>query len=166
MKIEDQGKKQIKATEDHEKQLVESNELIKKDFNIDRDSVPHEEQKKIFNELIRERSSEFHNSEERINPNNLIYKNKTEGMSPKDFSGYQNPIDLLKNLRDGNINLKEVLKNQINFKSNLCEIQKNLNLKSKDQISVIQNVDNIFDLREKIIDAFRDYPLLLHEAKY
>ena len=47
--IEDQRKNQIKAIEDHGKQLVESNELIKKEFNTDRDSVPHEEQKKIFN---------------------------------------------------------------------------------------------------------------------
>ena len=46
--IEDQVKKQIKAIEDHGKQLVESNELIKKDFNIDRDSIPHEEQKKYL----------------------------------------------------------------------------------------------------------------------
>ena len=41
--IEDQDKKQIKAIEDHRKQLVESNELIKKDFNIDEDSIPFEE---------------------------------------------------------------------------------------------------------------------------
>ena len=45
--IEDQGKIQIKAIENHTKQLVESNELIKKDFNIDRDSIPREEQKNI-----------------------------------------------------------------------------------------------------------------------
>ena len=32
-----EGKKQIRATEDHEKQLAESNELIKQDFNIDRE---------------------------------------------------------------------------------------------------------------------------------
>ena len=32
--IEDQGKKQIKVIEDHGKQLVESNELIRNDFNI------------------------------------------------------------------------------------------------------------------------------------
>ena len=37
--IEDQGKKQIKAIEDHGKQLFESNQLIKKDFKIDRDSI-------------------------------------------------------------------------------------------------------------------------------
>ena len=44
--IEDQGKKQIKVIEDHGKQLVESNELIKEDFN-------RMSNKKIFNELIR-----------------------------------------------------------------------------------------------------------------
>ena len=37
---EDQGNKHIKAIEDHEKQLVESNELIKKHFHIDRDCIP------------------------------------------------------------------------------------------------------------------------------
>ena len=33
----------MKVTENHEKQLVESNELIKKDFNIIRDSMQLEE---------------------------------------------------------------------------------------------------------------------------
>ena len=45
-KIEYQGKKLIKAIDDHGKQLVESDEVIKKDFHIDRDSIPYEEQKK------------------------------------------------------------------------------------------------------------------------
>ena len=45
--IEDQDKKQVKAIEDHGKQLAESNELIKKGFNIEKDSIPLEEQKKI-----------------------------------------------------------------------------------------------------------------------
>ena len=108
--------------------MVESNELIKKDFNIDRDSILHEEQIKIFTELIRERPSKFHNLEKRINPDNLIYKYKPEGISPNEFSGYQNPIDLFKNLRDGNINPKEVLKSQINFKSDLQPFAKYLRL--------------------------------------
>ena len=34
---------------------------------------------------------------------------------------------------------------------------KNPNYKSKDQISVIENVEKFFDLREKIIDCFRNY---------
>ena len=40
----------------------------------------------------------------------MIYKYKTEGRSRKDFSFYQNLTDLFKNLRDGNINPKELLK--------------------------------------------------------
>ena len=90
--------------------MVESNKLIKKDFNIDRDSISLEKQKKIFNELVEEISSEFKNLEKIINSHNLIYKYKTEGISPNDFRNYQNPIELFKDLRDGNINPKEVLK--------------------------------------------------------
>ena len=94
--IEDQGKVQIKAAEKHGKQLVESNEFVKKDFNFNRDSKPFYEQRKIFNELVEERSSEFEDLEKRINPDNLIYKYKNEEISPKDVRNYQNPIELFK----------------------------------------------------------------------
>ena len=97
----------------------------------------------------------------------MIYKYKTEGISPKDFSNYQNLINLFINLRDGNANPRKVLKNQIDFKSYLGEIKKgNPKSKSEDQISVIKNVQNIFDLTEKIINFFRDYSILLSKAKY
>ena len=49
----------MKAIEDYGKQLVESNEIVKKDFNIDRGSVLLEEQKKIFNELVEEKSNKI-----------------------------------------------------------------------------------------------------------
>ena len=81
----------------------------------------------------------------------MIYKYKTEGRSLKDFSDYQNPIDLFIDLRDGNVNPREVLKNQIDFKSDLGEIKNaNPNLKLKDQISV-QNVQHFFDLRKNFL---------------
>ena len=50
--IIDQGKKQIKAIEDHEKELVESNRPIKKDISIDRDSIPLEEKKNYLINLL------------------------------------------------------------------------------------------------------------------
>ena len=123
--------------------------------------------RKIFNELIEERSSGFRDLENSINPDNLIYKYKNEGISPKVFKNYQNRIELFKYKRDGNIKPNEILKDRINFKSDLSEIKKeNPKSKSKDQISVIQNVENFLDLREKIADFFRDYSFLLSEAKY
>ena len=70
--------------------------------------VYHMKNKKIFNELIRKRLSEFDNLEKRINPNNLIYRYKTDGKSPKDFRNYQDSINLFKNLRDVKVNPTEV----------------------------------------------------------
>ena len=63
---------------------------------------------------------------EKINPNNVIYKCKPERRSPEEFNNYQNPIDLFTNFRDGNVRPREVLKKQINFKSDLGEIKKEL----------------------------------------
>ena len=69
-------------------------------------------------------SYKFDNLDKKINANKLIYEFKTKGRSPKDFRDYQNLIELFKNLRDGNVNPKEVLKNQMKFKSDLCKILK------------------------------------------
>ena len=98
--------------------MVESNELTKKDFNIDIDSIPPEEQYiYIFNELVEEMPSGFMNLEKTINSGNLIYKYQIKGISPKHFSNYENLIELFQDLRDSNINQTEVLKDHINFKS-------------------------------------------------
>ena len=56
----------------------------------------------------------------------MIYKCKIEGRGPKIFSNHQNPIDLFINLRDGNVNWKEVLKNQIDYKSDLGKKKKEI----------------------------------------
>ena len=87
----------------------------------------------------------------------MIYNFKTEGKSLEDFSDYQNPIHLFIHLRDGTVNPREVLKNQIrsrsisNFKSDLGDIKRGKS-KSNNQISVIQNLHFLFFfyLREKI----------------
>ena len=63
----------------------------------------------------------------------MTYNYKIEGKCPKDFNDYQNPIDLFIHLRDGNVKPREVLKNQVDFKSGLGEIIKvNPKSKSKD----------------------------------
>ena len=45
-----------------------------------------------------------------INPDNLIYRYKTEGGCPKDFRNYHNTIELIKNLRYTDLNPRKVLK--------------------------------------------------------
>ena len=64
---------------------------------------------------------------------------------PKDFSKYQNPIYLFEQLRNSNINPKKVL-------NNLGKLKKgNPKLKTKNPISLIQNVQNVADLRKEIL---------------
>ena len=93
----------------------------------------------------------------------MIYKYNTKRRSLKDFRDYRNSIEIFKNMRDGNINPKEVLKNLINFKLNLGRIRKgNPNFKSEEPISITQNDNSFYDLREKIIAFFRDYFLFCY----
>ena len=42
--IEDQGKNQISAIKESRKQIIESNEVAKNDFNIDKSGVPYEKE--------------------------------------------------------------------------------------------------------------------------
>ena len=64
----------------------------------------------------------------------MIDKYKNQGRSPKEFIDYQNMIDLFISFRDVNGNLQEVRKNQLEFKSDLGKIRKeiqNQNQKTK-----------------------------------
>ena len=55
----------------------------------------------------------------KVNSDHLIYNYKTEEKSLTDFRNYQNPIELFKNLEDGNVNPREILKIKIRT-SNKC----------------------------------------------
>ena len=82
-----------------------------------------------------------------IDPNNLVYTLKTDGNESIDFENYQMPLKLFEHLRDGNINPKEVLKNQARFKSDLSEVKIG-GEKSPNQKNTIKNITNFFDLQE------------------
>ena len=97
--IKGQGEK-IKATEDYGKQMVESNVSIgRNDFNFVRDGVLFEKQKGIFNELLKGELSELTGVDDKINPNNLIYKFKN-GKTVKYYRGIEIRKNYLKNLKE------------------------------------------------------------------
>ena len=98
--------------EKHGKQLIESNDVVKNNFNIGKDGITLTKKKEMFNELAAKKSHEFQNLKGNINLNNLIYKYKTEGRSLiMKFSNYENWINILTNIRDCNVNPRETLKN-------------------------------------------------------
>ena len=86
----------------------------------------------------------------------MFYKFSSTEKKLKDFRNYQMPWKLFENLRDGDINPKEVLRNQARFKSDLNDIKIGGN-KSLNQGNTINSINNLFDLREKVIIVFRDY---------
>ena len=86
----------------------------------------------------------------------ILYTFKTDGNESKDFGSYQMLLKLFEDLENGNINRKDVLKNQARFKSDLSEIKIG-GKKLPNQKNTIKNITNFFALQEKIIDFFRDY---------
>ena len=87
--IKDQGKNQISAIKESGKQIIESNEVAKNDFNIDRSGAPHEKQKEIFNRLVNKRAIEFSEIKDKIDRHNLVIHSKLMKMS-------QNILEIIK----------------------------------------------------------------------
>ena len=69
---------------------------------------------KYLMKRLNKRVCDFENLKDKINPNKLIYNNKTEGNSLKDFRDYWELLELFENVRNDDVNPREVLKNQIN----------------------------------------------------
>ena len=89
-------------------------------------------QKEIFNELGDKTLNEITELDKKVDLDDLIYKYK--GNTPnEEFNTYDNALDLIDKIKNGEIKLAEVKSNQINFKSNLGEIKKG-SKKSKEQI--------------------------------
>ena len=101
--IKSQGEKQVKAIKEHGKQSVESNEVIKNDYTINRDSISFRKRKKY---VTAERASQFVDIKDKINPNKLIYEFKTEEKISKDL--ISTAVRIIKKIKD--VNPKEILK--------------------------------------------------------
>ena len=82
---------------------------------------------------------------DRIDPNDLVYNFKGNENKSKDFGNYQLSLILFDDLKDGDINPKEVVKNHARFKSDLSEIEIDGN-KSVNQKNTIKNITPFFHL--------------------
>ena len=70
--------------------------------------------------------------DEKVNRDDLIYRYK--GKTPDEkFNTYDNALDLIDKIKNGEIKLAEAKNDQIRFKSNLNEIKKENNKKRSNQ---------------------------------
>ena len=96
-------------------------------------------QKEIFNELVDERLEEITNLDKKVNSDNLICRYKCRTADVK-FDKFDNALDLIDEIRKGEISLTYVKNNQAKFKANLGEIKKKhtkINQKSKKASCII-----------------------------
>ena len=98
--------KQIKALEEHEKQLIKS--------SSEKDSLEPLEQKEIFDEFFNERKFEINKSSEEIDFNNLTY-HYTRKSAPKHFVRFKSPFIMYNDIKNGQISLQKEEKIQEEF---------------------------------------------------
>ena len=121
--IEDQGEKQIKAIQNQGQVKT-----IKKCTNDDEDIPLIANQKQLFNKLVDERLDEIAELDKKVNHDDSIYRYK--GKTPDEtFDKYDNALNLLNKIKNGEINLAEAKNDQIKLKSNLGQIKQGNNKK-------------------------------------
>ena len=116
--IVDQGEKQIKGIQDQGQVKT-----IKKSIYDNEDNQLISKQKEIFNELVDETLEEITDLDEKINDDNLIYRYKGRTADAK-FDKFDNALDIIDKIRNGETSLTDVKSNQAKLKSNLTEVKK------------------------------------------
>ena len=83
-------------------------------------------QKEMFNKLSDERIEEITGLNKKVNPDNLIYRYKGPAADVK-FGEFDNALNLLKKIKEGEISLAIAKNDQTGLRSNLGEINNNNN---------------------------------------
>ena len=135
--IEVQGKKQVEVLKT--KAINDNNPSISKD---------------IYEKILEERMDEILEMSREINYKNLVYdfKGLTSSIS---FTKFRGPMYTYDQLKKGDKTLKQVEKEQIDFKTELNEITRG-SKKSLTQLSTIKNVKNLYNSRQKTLDLLNN----------
>ena len=135
--IEVQGQKQAETLKT--KAINDNNPSISKD---------------IYEKILEERMDEILEMSREINYKNLVYdfKGLTSSIS---FTKFRGPMYTYDQLKKGDKTLKQVEKEQIDFKTELNEITRG-SKKSLTQLSTIKNVKNLYNSRQKTLDLLNN----------
>ena len=98
------------------------NELFRWNAYNNKDSLLISKHKEIFNKLANERLEDITKFDEKVNPDDLIYKHKGS-TADAEFDEFDNAPNLLDKIR-GEISLADAENDQAEFKSNLSKIKK------------------------------------------
>ena len=123
-------------------------------------------QKEIFNKLADERLEEITKLDKKVNRDNLIYKHKGPTADVK-FNAFDNALNLLDKMKEGEISLADAKNDNEEFKSNLSKIKKgNKKHKSKKQKNTLYNIEMLYKAMNNVTKFFDDYFSVVSEAKH
>ena len=122
-------------------------------------------QKELFNELANERLEKITDLDKILNSNDLIYKYKGN-TADKKFDKFDNVLNIINKIQNGEISLVDVKNNQEKFKSHVGEIKRgNSKKRSKEPKSALYNIEMIYKARSKAIKFYDDYSSIMSEVK-
>ena len=122
-------------------------------------------QKELFNELANERLEKITDLDKILNSNDLIYKYKGN-TADKKFDKFDNVLNIINKIQNGEISLVDVKNNQEKFKSHVGEIKRgNSKKRSKEPKSVLYNIEMIYKARSEAIKFYDDYSSIMSEVK-
>ena len=158
--IENQREKELKAIKDQGQV-----QKIKK-YAYDAEDAPFiSKQKEIFNELLDERREKITDLDKKVNSDDLAYRYRGNTADAK-FDKFDNALNIINKIRNGEINLADVKNNQEKFKTYIGEIQKgNKKHRSKAQKSTLYNIEMLYKAKNEAIKFYDDYSLMMSEAK-
>ena len=120
-------------------------------------------QEKTFNKLLDERVDEIQEISKKIKYNNLTYHYVTAGITPTNFIEFRGPLHIFKETK----NCDKTIQTAEKVKSKISEITSgNPRNKLQNQKDTIENVQNLYDSRQKVIDLFNDYSKIISDAIY
>ena len=97
-----------------------------------------------------------------VNSDDLLYRYKGSTADVK-FKKFDNALNIINKIQNGEISLADVKNNQEKFKSYLGEIKKGK--KSKEQKNTFYNIETLYKARNEAIKFYDDYSLMMSEAK-
>ena len=153
--IEDQGKKQVDAFKVLELKAIENGSNNKPVIT-----------QYFYDKILKKRMDEILKMSNKIDFDNLIYNFKGP-TSSINFGKFRGPMYIYGHMKNGDTTLQQVEKQQKDLKKELKEItSENPKHKSNNQLYIIENVKNLYNLRQKIIDLLNDNSKNRSEAIY
>ena len=157
--IEDQGKKQMKGIQD------KSIEKIKKYSDYDNDYKKElliSKEREILRDIYNDRLEQIQLANHNVDYNNLNYEVITSG-DEYQFNGLEDPLVLLKEIKEGKISIQEAKNTQKEFNKQLNLIRRGN--KNQEQRQTLNNTNNLYNVRDMAITFIEDYGSMILEAK-